>query len=76
MIHPARTLDEARILAQAIVNTIRKPLLMLHAQLRVLAASRFFYETFKVDAAQTQGVMLYALAITRASFTSRMPQAA
>lgn len=61
MIHPARTLDEARILAQAIVNTIREPLLVLDAELRVLAASRSFYETFKVDEAHTEGSMLYAL---------------
>jgi two-component sensor histidine kinase len=61
MIHAARSLDEARILAQAIVNTIREPLLVLDAELRVLAASRSFYETFQVDAAQTQGAMLYAL---------------
>ena len=61
MILPARNLDDARILAQAIVNTIPEPFLVLDAGLRVLAASRSFYETFKVDPEETQGCMLYDL---------------
>ena len=48
MIHTARSLNEANLLAQAIVNTIREPLLVVDADLRVLAASRYFYETFRV----------------------------
>jgi hypothetical protein len=48
MIHTARSLNEANLLAQAIVNTIREPLLVLDADLRVLAASRFSYETFRM----------------------------
>ncbi len=61
MIIPARTLEDAQILAQAIVNTIPEPFLVLDADLRVLAASRSFYETFKVDPAHTQNCLLYAL---------------
>jgi two-component sensor histidine kinase len=52
---------EASTLAQAIVDTVREPLLVLDKDLRVLAASRSFYLTFKVAHADTQGRLLYAL---------------
>ena len=58
---PVRTLAEASLLAQAIVNTIPEPFLVLDADLRVLEASRSFYEVFKVKRETTQGRMLYAL---------------
>jgi len=61
MNHPFRDVEEAQTLAQAIVNTIHEPLLVLDAQLRVLAAGRAFYETFKVDPDQTMGCLLYDL---------------
>jgi two-component sensor histidine kinase len=52
---------DAGALAQAIVDTVREPLLVLDKDLRVLAASRSFYLTFKVDRTDTQGRLLYAL---------------
>jgi chemotaxis protein methyltransferase CheR len=52
---------DAGALAQAIVNTVREPLLVLDANLRVLAASRSFYLTFKVNRADTHGRLLYTL---------------
>lgn len=58
---PVRNLAEANLLAQAIVNTIPEPFLVLDADLRVLEASRSFYEIFKVEPARTQGCLLYAL---------------
>ena len=58
---PVRNLEEANLLAQAIVNTIPEPFLVLDAELRVLEASRSFYEIFMVEPAQTQGCLLYAL---------------
>lgn len=61
MIYPVTNLEDANILAQAIVNTIAEPFLILDARLRVLAASRSFYELFAVDPADTQGRLLYAL---------------
>jgi len=61
MINPLKDIEDAQTLAQAIVDTIHEPFLVLDARLRVLAASRSFYETFKVDPEQTQGCMLYAL---------------
>ena len=47
--------------AQAIVDTVREPLLVLDNDLRVLAASRSFYVTFRVARADTQDRLLYAL---------------
>ena len=61
MIYPVTNLEDANILAQAIVNTIPEPFLVLDAGLRVLVASRSFYETFKVDQKDTQGRLLFAL---------------
>lgn len=54
-------LADAQTLAQAIVNTIVEPFLVLDPQLRVLAASRSFYQTFKVDPDHTVGELLYDL---------------
>ena len=52
---------EAQTLAQAIVDTIHEPFLVLDEGLRVLAASRSFYETFKVEPGNTRGCLLYDL---------------
>jgi two-component sensor histidine kinase/PAS domain-containing protein len=52
---------DAGTLAQAIVDTVREPLLVLDKDLRVLAASRSFYLTFKVTSINTQGQLLYTL---------------
>ena len=52
---------DACALAQAIVDTVREPVVVLDNGLRVIAASRLFYSTFKVSAEETQGRLLYAL---------------
>jgi len=52
---------DAGTLAQAIVDTVREPLLVLDKDLRVLAASRSFYSTFQVVSSSTQGRHLYEL---------------
>ena len=52
---------DAGTLAQAIVDTVREPLLVLDKDLRVLAASRSFYSTFQVAPSTTQGELLYEL---------------
>jgi PAS domain S-box-containing protein len=44
-----------------IVATIREPLLVLDADLRVLAANRSFYKFFKVKAGETIGKLIYDL---------------
>ena len=61
MLNPIASIEDAQTLAQAIVNTIPEPFIVLDGKLRVLVASRSFYEVFKVDAEQTHGSLLYAL---------------
>lgn len=61
MLDPLEGIDDAQTLAQAIVNTIPEPFLVLDEQLRVLVASKSFYATFKVDPAQTSEHLLYSL---------------
>jgi chemotaxis protein methyltransferase CheR len=61
MKNPLLAIGDAQALAHAIVDTIHEPFLVLDDELRVLAASRSFYETFKVDPRQTQGCLLYDL---------------
>ena len=53
--------EEAREFAQAIVDTVREPFLVLDQNLCVLAASRSFYSAFEVSPEDTQGRPLYAL---------------
>ncbi len=51
-----------RSLADAIVDTVHEPLVMLDRDLRVLAASRSFYRAFGVSPSATQGRLFYELA--------------
>jgi two-component sensor histidine kinase len=57
----SRGIQATNALAQAIVDTIREPLLVLDKDLRVVVASRSFYRDFQVDPEQTQGQLLHAL---------------
>jgi chemotaxis protein methyltransferase CheR len=54
-------IGDAQTLAQAIVNTIPDPFIVLDHQFRVLAASVSFYQTFQVNLEQTRGRLLYSL---------------
>ncbi len=51
----------AATLAGAIVNTLRVPLLVLNGDLRVIAASPAFCQTFKVSPEQTTDCLLFDL---------------
>jgi two-component sensor histidine kinase len=53
--------EGAGAFAQAIVDTVREPLLVLDTDLRVVAASRSFLAAFRVTAAETLGRLLYTL---------------
>ena len=53
---------QARTLADAIVDTVHEPLVVLDRDLRVVAASRSFYQTFDVLPDETQGRLFYELA--------------
>ena len=48
------TAEEARLYAEAIVDAVPRSLLVLDADLRVLRANRTFYDTFHVEAADTE----------------------
>jgi two-component sensor histidine kinase len=54
-------IEDAFKLAQAIVDTVREPILVFDNDLRVIAASRSFYSAFKVSLEDTQGRLLYEL---------------
>jgi PAS domain-containing protein len=47
--------------AQDIVDTVREPLLILDATLRVRSANRAFYQTFHVSPGETEGRLIYEL---------------
>lgn len=53
--------EEARAFAEAIVQTVREPLLVLDADLRVRTANRAFYRTFGAAPADTEGRSLFDL---------------
>lgn len=48
-------------LTRAIVDTIHEPFLVLDADLRIIVASRSFYEKFEVKKEETQGKLLYEI---------------
>jgi two-component sensor histidine kinase len=54
-------LDDARPLAQAIVDTIRDPLLVLDQNLRVVTANRAFYQAFRMNLQGIHGRPVYGL---------------
>jgi len=45
--------------AESIINTVREPLIILDHDLRVITASRSFYEFFKVKPEETEGKLIY-----------------
>ena len=51
----------ACVFADAIVETVREPMVVLDAQLRVIAASRAFYGRFMVSSKDTEGKLLFEL---------------
>jgi PAS domain S-box-containing protein len=54
-------LDDASALAQAIVDTIRDPILVLDQDLRVVTANRAFHQTFRMSRQDIQGRPVYGL---------------
>src|SRR4051812_9825463 len=52
-------LHEAELLAEAIVDTIREPLLLLDRSLAVRLANRSFYKLFRVRPYETLGRSVY-----------------
>jgi two-component sensor histidine kinase len=59
--NPFTAIAHGHSLAEAIVDAIREPLLVLDPDLRVIAASRSFYRTFAVTPRKTEGRQLFEL---------------
>ena len=53
--------DEAYEYSESIINTVREPLIVLNQDLRVVTASRSFYEVFQVNPKETVGELIYDL---------------
>jgi PAS domain-containing protein len=53
--------EEASRFAESIVETVRGPLLVLDADLKIILANRNFYSTFKVIPGETIGCFIYDL---------------
>ncbi|MBC7219365.1 MAG: PAS domain S-box protein [Hadesarchaea archaeon] len=51
----------AREMAEGIVETVREPLLVLDADLRVVSANRAFYHTFSTTPGETEGRLVFEL---------------
>jgi PAS domain S-box-containing protein len=54
-------IESAREYAESIVTTVREPLLVLDAQLRVRSAHPSFYQNFRVTPDETEGRFIYDL---------------
>src|SRR5664280_1298886 len=56
-----KTATKLQEYSESIVNTVREPLIVLDQDLRVVTASRSFYEFFKVKPDETEGQLIYNL---------------
>src|SRR6187399_1249062 len=61
MTEPRPLVEDIQNYAQNIVDTVREPLLILDATLRVQSANRAFYQTFHVSPGETEGRLIYEL---------------
>src|ERR1700730_8599678 len=59
--YPVTSAERRRSLEEAIVDTVREPLIVLDGALRVIVASRSFYRAFSVARDATEGRFLYEL---------------
>jgi len=55
------SMDDAREFAESLIDTIREPLIVLDQDLRIVKASRSFYDFFKVNHEETIGRRIYDL---------------
>ena len=58
---PFAVIPDAVTLAHAIVDTVRDPLLVLDENLRIVAASRAFHQTFQLVDADVRGHLIYEI---------------
>jgi PAS domain S-box-containing protein len=53
--------QDARVYAESIVETVREPLVVLDADLRVISANQSFYQAFQVSREETENNLIYEL---------------
>jgi len=56
-----QAIEDALAFSRGIVDTVREPLIVLDADLRVVSANRTFYDTFKVPPEETEHKLIYDL---------------
>jgi len=56
-----QAIEDARVYAENIVETIQEPLIVLDTDLKVISANSAFYQTFKVNHKETEGQFIYDL---------------
>ena len=56
-----KDVQDAREYAESIVETVRRPLVVLDSELRIVSANPSFYSTFKVAPAETAGKSIHDL---------------
>ena len=56
-----KALENTGEYAEDIIATVREPLVVLDAELKVVTANRSFYRTFQVEPAETEGRLVYDL---------------
>jgi PAS domain S-box-containing protein len=61
MTNKLHKVEEARDYAEAIVETVREPLVVLDGKLRVITANRSFYKIFQVNKKETEHKLIYKL---------------
>jgi len=59
--NPVTSAEQRRSLEEAIVDTVREPLIVLDGELRIVVGSRSFYQAFNVTRRETEGRPLYEL---------------
>jgi chemotaxis protein methyltransferase CheR len=59
--NPVTSASQRRSLEEAIVDTVREPLIVLDDALRVVVGSRSFYRAFQTTPEETEGRLLYEL---------------
>ena len=57
----AQIIKKSREFAESIIDSMREPLIVLDANLKVVSANRSFYKTFKVTPKETEGHFIYEL---------------
>ncbi len=56
-----KSITQSQEYAESIIDAVREPLIILDQNLRVVSASRSFYEVFKVKPEETVGQLIYDL---------------